>query len=252
MQQAGYTDIHTHILPGVDDGAQTLEESLELLEEQYRTGVRQIVLTPHFYPEKETLEAFLTKRANAYETLQDAVRTQLPRLQLKVAAEVRYSTKLMEYDLRPLCIEETPYMLLEFSTHIKPFMFEQGLFYMQRQGVVPILAHTERYPYVMQDPPQIAEWIDSGMLIQINAASLLRAGAEKKNAEKLIKWNMAHLLASDTHALDRRPPNLQKGLACLGEEQQMFFVRNADRVFQGKVFAPSPYKMPRKWFTKWV
>ena len=109
---SAFTDLHTHILPGVDDGAKDLEKALEMLRMQKACGVERVALTPHFYPLREEFQSFLDKRQQAYEGLLpnwDA--ESMP--DLRLGAEVHYSPALAELDLRRLTIGQSDYLLLE-------------------------------------------------------------------------------------------------------------------------------------------
>lgn len=251
MKQHILTDIHTHILPGMDDGARTVEDAVALLCAASERGVRQLVFTPHFYPDRESLESFLSRREKAIEILNGCSQIKDIRISTKTGAEVRYSPKLLDYNLHSLCIQDTPYMLLELSTGSKPLFFKETLFGIQSQGVIPILAHVERYGYLMKNPVSLSQWIDAGVLIQVNADSLERGSPYKRTVSKLIQWNMVHLMASDTHSMDQRPPNLEAGLSQCSQEIQKQLTEHAAGVFKGEAFYIASPKYPQKRFWGW-
>lgn len=251
MKQHKLTDIHTHILPGMDDGARTLTDAVTLLRTASEKGVRQIVFTPHFYPGRETIENFLTRRKKAMEALNGCQEIKNIEICMKTGAEVRYSPAILDYDLHALCIQGTPYMLLELSTGSRPLFFEEALFGIQSQGVVPILAHVERYGYLKQNPASLAQWIDAGVLTQVNADSLGRSNPYKRTVSKFFQWNMVHLMASDTHSMDQRPPNLDAGLSQCSREMQEQLTEHAAGVFDGEAFYVTPPKYPQKRFWGW-
>ena len=116
------TDLHCHILPNIDDGAKDVSISLRLLEKEYADGVRNIAFTSHFNSEWTTPDAFLQKRAAAYETLTAALPTgpEAMQFRFKLGCEVYFSPKLCELDAKALCIGDTSYMLVEFPTTHKP------------------------------------------------------------------------------------------------------------------------------------
>lgn len=148
------TDLHCHILPNIDDGAKDVSISLRLLEKEYADGVRNIAFTSHFNSEWTTPDAFLQKRAAAYETLTAALPTgpEAMQFRFKLGCEVYFSPKLCELDAKALCIGDTSYMLVEFPTTHKPHFIRQTFALLQEQGVLPLIAHIERYPYVLEDP----------------------------------------------------------------------------------------------------
>ena len=143
------TDLHCHILPNIDDGAKDVSISLRLLEKEYADGVRNIAFTSHFNSERTTPDAFLQKRAAAYETLTAALPTgpEAMQFRFKLGCEVYFSPKLCELDAKALCIGDTSYMLVEFPTTHKPHFIRQTFALLQEQGVLPLIAHIERYPY---------------------------------------------------------------------------------------------------------
>ena len=143
------TDLHCHILPGMDDGAKDTAVSLELLRREYEDGVRNIAFTSHFNSERTTVEAFTEKRQTAFEQLTAALEGQPMQFDFKLGAEVFFSPGLCELDTRALCMGDTAYLLLEFPTTHKPHFIRQTLYNLQQQGIVPLIAHIERYPYVL-------------------------------------------------------------------------------------------------------
>ena len=140
------TDLHCHILPGMDDGAKDTAVSLELLRREYEDGVRNIAFTSHFNSERTTVEAFTEKRQTAFEQLTAALEGQPMQFDFKLGAEVFFSPGLCELDTRALCMGDTAYLLLEFPTTHKPHFIRQTLYNLQQQGIVPLIAHIERYP----------------------------------------------------------------------------------------------------------
>ena len=101
------TDLHCHILPGIDDGAKDVSVSLELLRKEYEDGVRNIAFTSHFNSERTTVEAFLEKRAAAYARLTEALKEEPMDFRFKLGSEVYFSPKLCELDAKALCMGDT-------------------------------------------------------------------------------------------------------------------------------------------------
>jgi len=189
--------LHTHILPGVDDGAADLDEALELLRLQKSKGVARVALTPHFYPLREDLAHFLERRQRAYDLLQGSWDGDtMPQLQL--GAEVHYSAQLAEMDLGSLTIGQGKYLLLELSETSFPTHIERISDIMQVQGIVPILAHVERCVYFRQEPERLVGLIEAGALAQLSVGAF--AGKHRKKFAKIcLERDVAHILASDIH-----------------------------------------------------
>ena len=205
------TDLHCHILPGMDDGAKDTAVSLELLRREYEDGVRNIAFTSHFNSERTTVEAFTVKRQAAFEQLTAALEGQPMQFDFKLGAEVFFSPGLCELDTRALCMGDTAYLLLEFPTPHQPHLIRQTLYNLQQQGIVPLIAHIERYPYVLEDPTLLYDWVAAGAYAQINAGALLEPKLCKKLC-KFIQWGLVHVISTDTHSPDKRPPRMAQGV----------------------------------------
>ena len=206
------TDLHTHILPGMDDGAKTPEISLEMLRMERDQGVDTVVLTPHFYRDREWPGSFLKRRSAAAERLRAALealgdeRSTLPRLEL--GAEVAWVPNLADMpELPQLCMGQSRYLLLELPFY--PWneqMIHQIYDLMGRTGVTPVVAHIERYVKI-QKPAYLAEVLSLGVPVQVSGEPLLHA-LQQGRALKLLRKHQAQLIASDCHDTVRRPPNL--------------------------------------------
>ncbi len=210
-------DIHTHILPNVDDGAEDPSDSAALLKAQYEAGVLKVVLTPHFYPAEKTLAKFLADRAKSFEELMTIWDPDIMP-EVRLGAEIRYSPELIGMDLSDLTLGNSRYLLLELSTRRFPTHLEQVIQNLVMLGYTPILAHLERYPYFLEDPNRIARFISLGALGQLNVEAF-QDKATASYARACLKHSLAHIIASDVHDLTRRPPMLQHlaGLVTEGE-----------------------------------
>lgn len=203
-------DFHTHILPGIDDGSASLEISLQMLKAEKEQGVHCVVLTPHFYPQRDLLEPFLNKRAAAFAQLQKvAEQEDLPQLQL--GAEVYYYPGMSDSDvLKQLTVADTGYILVEmpFTAWTKDMYRElQGIY--EKQGLIPIVAHIDRYmhPWRTRGIPERLQ--DLPVLVQANA-SFFTGRFTASLARKLLNEKKIHLLGSDCHDMIHRPPCLNK------------------------------------------
>lgn len=253
------TDLHCHLLPGIDDGAKNLEISLKLLEMDAASGVQRIALTSHFNPERQTLEEFVQARAQAFLTMYQAMKeTDLAgKLEFKLASEVYFSPGLRELDMTPLCIGKTRFVLVEFPVTHRPFGLEETLYTLQERGFTPIVAHIERYSFVLENPAVLYEWVTSGFYIQINATTLLHGDKRlKRFLYQLIQWNLVHIIASDAHSPNRRPPNLAEGMALiradLGDEMADRLIQNSEKIFAGWELDLPEIHCPRRRFGRWV
>ena len=241
-------DIHTHILPGIDDGARNLDVSFALIEGEIRQGIKGIVLTPHFYPEKESFEHFLEKRTRALKQLADALDAHPVDVGFRYAAEVHFSPKILDLDLDLLCVNGTKYILIEYPMSHLPSTGKDVLYELSSRGYYPILVHAERYP-IENKSNYYTELVDAGVLIQINMESVLPGNYRQKKVLEMIRHNLVHLWGSDTHSMDKRPPRYTECREFLDRKFGPEFLekckKNAETVLKGQyVFCedPIPFK----------
>lgn len=198
------TDLHTHILPGMDDGAADITQSRAMLRAELRQGVETVVLTPHFYRVDETVESFLARRDRAWETLQDGLPSGTPELIL--GAEVTWYHGIMdEPRITDLCLGDSACILVEMP--LRPWsdtLLEQIYQFAGVTGTTPILAHVERYLH-LQKKGQLRTLIEMGIPMQISAEAFRNPFAAMK-ANRLLK-NGTWLLGTDCHNTSTRPPN---------------------------------------------
>lgn len=203
-------DLHTHILPGIDDGAKAVDVSAQMLAEIARQQLGLAVLTPHFYPYECSADDFLEKRAAAYAKLETAVQEKTPTL---VGCEIFLSPLLMKnQNLRRLCISGTDFALIElpFTEHLddKTIRLLEDLRY--NHGIKPILAHVERYRSITQSRDMLDTLISCGCMVQVNAASFLMSPLKRRFVFNLLKNCKIDFLGSDCHNMTTRPPNLRQ------------------------------------------
>lgn len=198
-------DLHTHILPGMDDGAADVTQSLAMLRMQQAQGVDTVVLTSHFYRQNETVEEFLSRRQRSYETLCAALPSDAPKMIL--GAEVAwYRAILDEHRIPELCLGDSACLLLELP--LQPWseaLLEQVYQLSGVMGVTPILAHVERYLH-LQKKGQIQALQDMGIPMQISAGMFEKTLSRGK-ALRLMKRG-TWFVGSDAHNTDTRPPNM--------------------------------------------
>ena len=205
------TDLHTHILPGIDDGAQTIEESIALLKAELKSGVDTVALTPHFNLSAAEQPDFVIRRNQAYNALSDAIRKHDLPIELILGAEVKF-TNLPDLDLDSLCYEDTGIILIELPMDHYPLYTREVLYGLQMDGYTPLIAHAERYSYFTNKPDLLEKLIRSGTLVQVNANGLLKPGKTRRKILKMISNGFVHVLATDTHSIDMRPPKLDQAV----------------------------------------
>ena len=199
-------DIHTHILPGMDDGSGSLEESLAMAKESARQGVRLLAATPHFYATQEDPNSFLRRREKSLAQLESAWQDSFPIL--LVGAEVRYFDGISRVEkIAHLTLDHTRILLLEMPfTSWSRRMVEEVLELQRSRGLQVLLAHVERY-LKGQDGQVWETFRQNGVWMQCNANFFLRWQTKRK-AQALFKKGEIQMLGSDTHNMTTRPPNL--------------------------------------------
>ena len=211
------TDLHTHILPGMDDGARSVEESLALLDMEREQGVRTVVLTPHLYRDRENPTHFLRRRERAMEELERALdalpdheREAMPRLLL--GAEVTWAPNLAGWEeLDRLCIGNTRNLLLELPASHWSIRMVDGIYdLISRTGITPVIAHLERY-LKYQSSQLVDEVLALGVPVQVTGEALTRFSS-RRGALCLLEGRGERLIASDCHRKDSRPPVMRAAL----------------------------------------
>ncbi|MDY0041895.1 MAG: CpsB/CapC family capsule biosynthesis tyrosine phosphatase [Desulforhabdus sp.] len=204
-------DLHNHMLPGLDDGAVDWEESLAMARLAVRDGIRGVVCTPHWLrgAYETSRSVVLEKAALLREKLQDR---KIP-LEIYPGSELRLDTALLnKIKSREILTlnDNGRYALLELppvviSEHVERFLWE-----LCSQGITPILGHPERNFFLQRQPTKLANWIKRGALVQITGASLLGhfGRSAQEFAQLLIEHHMVHVLATDAHGMQNRPPVL--------------------------------------------
>ena len=216
-------DLHCHILPGIDDGAQTVDDSIALLESQYKQGVRNIIFTPHFHIRSISIDKFIEVREKSYEKLCSDPRFGKYDIKFKKGCEIYFSNKLMDKDVEPLCFEGTSYLLIELSTRERPYGLRTTLLDFINRGLTPVLAHVERYPYFERHPEQLCELVEAGCVAQVNADAVL--DGKGSIAFKYLKWGIARVVCSDCHSVDERPSNLRAAYDFIDKKLGSEYVR---------------------------
>ncbi|HCI79618.1 MAG TPA: tyrosine protein phosphatase [Ktedonobacter sp.] len=207
-------DIHLHILPGVDDGPATLQESLVLAQALVQEGVQVVVATPHSNDEYPRLPA--TEIRTRVNQLQHVLMQQGLPLHVFAGNEVLIRAGLVDEIRagRVATLNGGRYLLLELWNTMWLPETEQVIFGLLSQGIVPIIAHPERYTTIQKDPSRLIALIRQGALAQLTASSVLglHGSTVKRTAETLLKQGLIHFLASDAHGMHRRPPYMAKSL----------------------------------------
>jgi len=195
------TDLHSHLLPGIDDGVQTIEESLEVIKGFKNLGFKKLITTPHI------MFDFYKNNPEIIQQKLSEVRTALANSNIEIEIEAAAEYYLDEHFLELINSDEKlltfgdNYVLFELSFIAKPLTIKDAVFNMQTQGYKPVLAHAERYLYYHESMVDLKEIYDTGVLLQLNILSLSGYYAKQvmRMAKKLLAARMISFISSDCH-----------------------------------------------------
>ena len=228
-------DFHSHILPAIDDGSASLEESVELLKIEAQQGIRHVVATPHFYPRYDDPETFLENRKEAEILLRRELEVHPGLPEVTVGAEVHFFPGMSHSDILPgLTIGGKRCILIEMpGVPWSESMYRELAMIPERQGLTPVIAHMDRYIAPLRThriPERLAEL---PVLVQANASFFLRR--ETRNlALKLLRQGKIQVLDSDCHNLTARRPNLGEAVGII-EDRLGKAVLDEIRYYQNQI-----------------
>ena len=219
-------DLHSHILPGIDDGSPDVDTSAVMLRREAEQGVDVVCATSHYYAKHSSIQAFCERRAEALERLSAVLTEDLP--WVLPAAEVAYFPHMEEQDLMPLCIQGTRTLMLEM-----PFSDWTGLQLETVEALVldcrydVVLVHPERFCFSKSNKHKLEKLAELPIGLQVNAGSLLHWGT-RRLALDLLQMAQYPLLGSDCHNLTSRPPNLKEGRKVVMQKLGEAFLKKID------------------------
>lgn len=208
-------DIHSHILPDVDDGSESVEESIALLEMMKKQGITDVIATPHLYPHEDSLIDFLENSNNAYNTLMEAIKGKdLPNIYL--GCEILYFEGMgHSQSLGNLCLNKSNYLLIELTDEcINESLMANLLNLVENTQIIPIIAHVERY-FGSRNYRKFLKFLQKEeIMVQINASSF-GENIFDRAIHKIFKYGIKAVVATDTHSLEERPPKMTEALKIL-------------------------------------
>jgi len=242
MKLTGFYDMHTHILPAVDDGSVSLEMTRQMLQMAYDQGIRHIVATPHYIQEYRRTDT-TTLRQRCQLLYEEAARIS-PEMHVYLGNELYYADSTLE-DVRAgraFTLAGSDYILIEFSAHVSWQDLYKGLRKGVDAGYRPILAHMERYECLYRRVDRLEELAALGVYLQMNADSVLGGLMDSRAAQcrRLISEGWIHLLGSDCHNVTSRPPRMLDAVQYLRKKKvpdevlERILFRNPQRVLANK------------------
>lgn len=249
-------DIHCHILPGVDDGARTLEDSIQMAKAAVAQGIHKIVATPHHKNHQ-----FDNVRANIL-TLVDELNLILqeenigveilPGQETRIYGDLAYG--LDSKEILPVNLN-TPYVLVELPTTTVPKYTNKLLYDLQMEGYTPVIVHPERNSELLLKPEKLYELVKNGVLTQVTAASLVGKFGKKikQFSYEIVQANLTHFIASDAHNIHSRDFLMDEAMGEIerlyGNELFYLYQENAERMIAGQtIVGDVPEKIVRKRF----
>jgi len=227
-----FVDIHTHVIPELDDGATSLDETVEMLRVAYDTGTRSLVATPHMfldgYEKNDILlvnDRFAATVAALKEYREQPEYAFIREMRLVLGSENYASIEFIEALARDCVvpINGGRYLLVEFSPFLPLAKIEMILQRILQSGYFPVVAHTERITAVQEKPARLQELAAKGCLFQVNADSFLDSANPRvrKTSSSLAKEGFIHVIASDGHRPVRRPPILSAAFEKLQQKYSL-------------------------------
>lgn len=236
----GYIDTHNHILPGLDDGPATLSGAVEMARVALKNGITKVIATPHRnnYHRPARSEILAAVKLLRAELRKDGIPVEVyPGNELRISPDL--PRELREGEV--LSLAESSHILFEFPFEGIPPFAEDIVFRMRLDGWSPILAHPERIYDIQRKPDRLKRFIDMGCIIQVNANSLTGEMDEAcfDTAVELLKRGQVDILATDSHAPDRRAPDFTGALEVAAryvgpERAQQFILDNPAKIFDHK------------------
>jgi protein-tyrosine phosphatase len=246
-------DLHCHILPGIDDGAQNLSESMMMAKQAVEEGITTIVATPHYHKTvyENTKPTILTKTNE----LNEALKNQGINLRILPGQEPRIDGDLL-VDLeesKAITLAGSTYLFIEFPSAHVPRYTEKLLFDLQQLGYTPIIVHPERNQEIIEHPEMLYHFVNNGALTQVTAASICGDFGKKIKgfSLQLVEYNLTHFIASDAHNTTSRRFRLQEAfnqvLLKFGTDYEYMFKENAELLIDGKnVYKEIPERIKKK------
>lgn len=245
MDSIKMIDIHSHIIFGVDDGAQSEEDTLELLRESYEQGVRTIIATPH--RRRGMFETDIEIIKQNFAKVEELAKTVAEDLRVYLGSEIFYREGEIENieNKKYPTLAETDYILMEFAYEMPYKEIHRALNNVILLGLTPVVAHVERYMNV--DEAAVQELINMGCYIQVNAASVLKPKLigdkhkhYKKRAKKYLDAELVHFIASDMHNMTTRKTYMKEAYDIIEAKYGTtiayeLFEKNQERLLMNKI-----------------
>lgn len=243
-------DIHSHILPNIDDGSRSLEETITMIEEAKKVGFTDIICTSHYMSGVYTTDTMIRE-----ELINDINQIMNLEINLYIGAEIYICPELKELLAENVVttLNNTRYVLIELPMNDEILYLNELILAIKNMNLIPIIAHPERYIYFQDDPNKMIEYIENGVLFQSNYGSILGKYGTKvqKTIKKILKHNFIHFLGTDSHRCNsiyrNIPEAVEKIKKIVGNEKfEELSERNPKKLLNNEeIFADIPVKIKR-------
>ena len=236
-----YIDIHSHILYGIDDGSKTLEESIEIIKQHIEMGFTDIVVTPH-YIKNSKYKTNNEEKGRILKELKNKTKDLNINLYLGNEVFINENLEQLLKEKEISSINNSKYLLIELPMAEMPKNVNNIIYELKIKGIIPIIAHPERYSFVQKDPSIVKSWIEDGAILQSNYGSIVGVYGNnaKKAIKKLLKANVISILATDIHFpnnkiyqnMDKSKKRIAK---IIGEEKlKDLMINNPKKIIENK------------------
>ena len=245
-------DLHSHILPGLDDGSQSMKDTLVMAEKAIEDGITKIVATPHH---KNGYDNTRLEIIDSVEEVNSVLQQYNLNLQVMPGQEIRIYGEIMEDYLNGeiQTLADSKYIFIELPSGYVPRYTEELLYKMQLDGLIPIIVHPERNQELMSNPDKLYQFVKKGTLTQLTAGSIAGKFGKKikQFSEELMEANLSHFIASDAHNTTNRSFHMTAAYEMIqqefGEDLVYFYKENAELVMENKhVMMEQPTHVKRR------
>ena len=247
-------DIHCHILPEVDDGSRSLNESIEMAMIAKEQGITKIVNTSHYHPDFRYKKG--EELLKELEDFNNVLKENMIDIEVLIGNEIYYTKDLIKEidELDFYTLNNSRYILIELPPTNFPKDLCNIVYELKEKNYIPVFAHVERYREVQEKPELIYEVINAGAIIQVNSHSILgKSGKElQKVCNTLLNRNMVHVVGTDAHSSKRRTPIFLDAYKYVSEKYSKemaddLFIKNNNAIINNEALnLPKPYKEEQK------
>ncbi|MGG1630907.1 tyrosine-protein phosphatase [Rossellomorea sp. NRS-1567] len=249
-------DIHSHILPGIDDGAKSIEDSIEMAKQAVSEGIHTIIATPHHkngkYDNKKSDILPLVGSVNEALQRENVALTVLPGQECRIYGEI-----LEDYHKGEILLlnQSSQYLFIEFPSSSVPRYAERLLYDIQVEGLTPVIVHPERNSELIERPDKLYKLVKNGAITQLTASSLVGYFGKniQKFSEQMTQANLTHFIASDAHNIHNRTFKMEEAMDYIekkyGIDMVYYFTENAEMLVDGKtIYKEIPELIKKKKF----